>query len=475
MSLSKFPDIYLNGPQDFTTWNIYEQGANNANMKLPGLPVYSGAAGGGAAAPATPARPTVGVSAVSQSPDNAMNAPEATVQPTKTPAAAAGAKDKAPTPSRNVAFAPSQEAVIETPSKSLGKTADGAKVVTPTTPPKAANAPEAAPSGGATVTVTIYADEARPTDINSETPIEYEGEMHAWHVNAEGGGEEEEPAVVVPSPPGPKKPSEKEEASATGAHGVAHEDESAVQPPCPMDDENTVIPQAGKEEPAVNAPTLVSAIHIPAEEEENATPFEQEPPAEVPVSTDAQITSPTGGIDDGIVDDSIAQEPCPMDTEEAPIAPIDGETAAGGEVEPMEAAFIAENPVAQEGGAVPSDAAVDTTTNASNIKEDNADISPIEPPMLDASETPPFDDDAPIVEFLPVVETAPAETPTFDMSHCVLRFDPITGQYALDKRRSHIRALRSRLGWDHDIELRGLQDVSDPPPCSTYTLQGKDE
>ncbi|KAJ9119594.1 hypothetical protein QFC22_003303 [Naganishia vaughanmartiniae] len=38
----KFPDIYLNGPQDFATWNIYEAGAGNADMKLPGIAVYQG-------------------------------------------------------------------------------------------------------------------------------------------------------------------------------------------------------------------------------------------------------------------------------------------------------------------------------------------------------------------------------------------------------------------------------------------------
>lgn len=34
--------MYLNGPQDFKTWNIYETGAGNADMKLPGIAVYKG-------------------------------------------------------------------------------------------------------------------------------------------------------------------------------------------------------------------------------------------------------------------------------------------------------------------------------------------------------------------------------------------------------------------------------------------------
>ncbi|KAJ9104257.1 hypothetical protein QFC19_004074 [Naganishia cerealis] len=38
----RFPDIYLSGPQDFRTWNIYEEGPNNAAMKLPGIAVYKG-------------------------------------------------------------------------------------------------------------------------------------------------------------------------------------------------------------------------------------------------------------------------------------------------------------------------------------------------------------------------------------------------------------------------------------------------
>ncbi|KAJ9094447.1 hypothetical protein QFC21_005986 [Naganishia friedmannii] len=38
----KFPDMYLNDPQDFKSWNIYEAGAGNADMKLPGITVYRG-------------------------------------------------------------------------------------------------------------------------------------------------------------------------------------------------------------------------------------------------------------------------------------------------------------------------------------------------------------------------------------------------------------------------------------------------
>lgn len=532
-------------------------------MELPGIPVYSGASGAGKAAPATTNRPVTGMSAVSEPPDDVTIASEGKVQPTKTPAA--GTKDNAPTQSKDTPVAPSQEPDSETPTKSPGKTLVGTKAATATTPPTAEKAPEAAPAGAATVTVTVYAGEASPTGTNSETPINYEGEMHAWNVNGEGDGEEDEPSVVVPSPPAwKKKPSENEEASASGAHskntatptespdttstentspGVAgiagKDDESVVQQPCPTEDENTVIPEAGEEEPAVKAPTLISAIHIPTEEEGTGAPddgiTDQGPSAEVPSSADAKDASPVVGIDAGIVDDSITQDPCPldeeetadtttvagtddgeeavpfgaassptdtketaseaaltdtppvegdgegkvdessaeipcpMDTEETAATPSHEETATGEEVGATEAALTAKNPVAKEDGAVKANAGLDNTT------DDTTDISPIEPWSLDSYETPPFDDDPPAIETLPVVQTAVVGAPTFDMSHCILRFDAVTGEYALDKRRSRIRAAGGRPGWNHGFHHSSIRGLSDPPPCVTYTLQGKDE
>lgn len=87
LRFSKFPDIYLNGPQDFVTWNIYEN--NNANMWLPGIPVYSGSgdrgqdgAGGGNTPPQTPPGNT---SKGGAAPTSSKGGGRNTARPTETP------------------------------------------------------------------------------------------------------------------------------------------------------------------------------------------------------------------------------------------------------------------------------------------------------------------------------------------------------------------------------------------------------
>jgi hypothetical protein len=542
ISFSKFPDIYLNGPQDFVTWNIYE--ANNANFKLPGLPVYSGGSGAARAPPATTGR----APPVIETPDDgAVSVPgKAQPTPTKTPAAgnkdsttiqeipdedavqasgqatptatktpASEDKEKRPSRPKTQSIASDQEQAVASPPKSPGTTSEDTMLATPTAPPHAGKPPGGAGGGGTTVTVTVYADEPTPTGMDSATPIKYEGEMHAWNVISEKEGAEDESSVVVSSPANAeKKPSNGRKAGATdsggpgietpiepsvtgetertsSAHSGGHSGKkqgSPLEVPCPMGDEETsAVPE---EEPSVVVPSPPGAKQEPADGTKAGATNDDVPESETPIeASDSSETATTSsdleGGDASKEQGSPLQEPCPMGDEDAADGSSVWEGTGDETIEPSgtgpnsdtdvpinNAMFVsAKIPILEPVQGEPAT----STLRAENQPIEEAPTNPSA--ALGSSGGEAFKEAASEDKFKIDLSSADSgspgyvETPPFDMSHCLLTFDPATGEYALEKRaekrRSRIRA-RARTGHD---DRSAAPAGTELPPCATYTLQ----
>lgn len=431
-----------------------------------------------------------------QSPDEEEASDSGKAKPTATKNPEHGGKGSLPTQSDRTTLASDQEQAIVVPSKLPGRTSDGSQAATPTRQPNAGKASAGAGSGGATVTVTIYADAPSPTDTDTATPIKYQGEMHAWNVSNEEEAAEDEPSAVAPGPSG----TEQDPCDSTET-GAPDDGDASVNA---STDASKISGNPPEETPSTGDPESTSSVRQVAGLFTEASATNNGTPAETPGVSDPEETSSSqgggrsgrkqgsatpsdeaGGYS-GKKQGSPLEQPCPMDTEgsedtsdvwegtgEETVEPSDMDPdAADSEttinnvmlVKPEEtsqkAPFVLDaedqslKAVTSSPGATPGSARGKSAKEFAWIEEPKQDNSKGDSKSSDTART----------------AVQPPDSQPFDMSHCILKFDAATGEYALDKRRSRIRA-RARTGQNGESNLGTAPAGTELPPCATYTLQ----